>query len=693
MEIVIAKHSGFCVGVKKAVDTAIKLGKNGVYVLGEIIHNEEVVKSIESRGVKTVNSVDEVPSGATLIIRSHGVGKDVYAALENKNVKIVDCTCGFVAKIHSIVEKYNSLGYSIVIVGEKTHPEVVGTNGWCENKAVIVGDENDLEKVYSLEKVCLVSQTTYSNEKFNKILSILQNNFNKTLEIFPTICYTTKERQDEAEILSQNCDAMIVIGGKHSSNTRKLYDICAAHCKDVFLISTPVELEIHNIKRFKKVGIVSGASTPYEQSVEVFTKMSTEVKVSNEMEEAVAKMDEQPKFKKGQKIKATISSATDEGLALYIVGTKKEILLPKDEINCEVYNKDDYAAKLGDEIEVMIVALNPVQLSEKAIAKQLEEEETVAKIKDGQEFTVTVDGFNKGGLTAKLGSYSVFIPSSQIRVGFVKDLEKYVGKTLTVKATQVESEARRKNIVASARVLIEAERAEKARIKEEKEAAFFANINEGDVVKGTVVRFAQFGAFVDVNGFDCLAHISDLSWGNVKSPAEVLELNKEYEFKVLKCDKEQKKVSIGYKQLQPRPWDLVADKYIVGDVITGKVVRVVNFGVFVEVEPGIDGLVHVSQISHEWLEDPKAALTVGQEVEAKIIGIDFEKEKMTLSIKAMTPAPERQPRKDKKEESEGEEKPAKARKPRKERTVDPDEVTEWNESEGGVSIAELLNNN
>ena len=184
-----------------------------------------------------------------------------------------------------------------------------------------------------------------------------------------------------------------------------------------------------------------------------------------------------------------------------------------------------------------------------------------------------------------------------------------------------------------------------------------------------------------------------MSWGNVKSPAEVLELNKEYEFKVLKCDKEQKKVSIGYKQLQPRPWDLVADKYIVGDVITGKVVRVVNFGVFVEVEPGIDGLVHVSQISHEWLEDPKAALTVGQEVEAKIIGIDFEKEKMTLSIKAMTPAPERQPRKDKKEESEGEEKPAKARKPRKERTVDPDEVTEWNESEGGVSIAELLNNN
>lgn len=421
-------------------------------------------------------------------------------------------------------------------------------------------------------------------------------------------------------------------------------------------------------------------------------EQNTEVKSSNVMEEAMSAFaDNQPKFRVGQKVVATISAASDDGLALYINNTKKEIMLAKDEVDCENYNKADYAAKVGEEIEVMIVELNPVKLSEKAIKTLKEEEEMIAKIADGEIFTVVCTGSNKGGLTAKLGSYDVFVPSSQIRIGFVKELDKYVGKQLRLKAEKVENQGRRKQIVGSQRVILEAEKAERDAAKAKKEEEFFSAINEGDVVTGTVVRFAAFGAFVDVNGFDCLAHISDLSWTNAKTPADVLEIGKEYEFKVLKCDKETKKVSLGYKQLQPKPWQLAGDKYAIGETIKGKVVRIVSFGAFVEVEKGIDGLVHVSQISHEWLENPTSVLKAGDEVEAKIIDMDVEKEKMTLSIKALTPAPEgvSRPRRDRKDDSEGED--GKSR--RRERPVaNDDEPREWKEGGvGGISLGDLLN--
>ncbi|MBR2385588.1 MAG: S1 RNA-binding domain-containing protein, partial [Clostridia bacterium] len=484
-----------------------------------------------------------------------------------------------------------------------------------------------------------------------------------------------------------------VVGGKNSSNTKKLMRICQGNCENVYFISNPDELDYKKLINFKKVGIVAGASTPNEQSMEVFLNMeSTEVK-SSVMEEALSAIDEQ-KFRRGQRITATISAANDDGLALYVNNTKKEIILPKDEIDCESYDKAVYAAKVGDEIEVMIVGLNPVVLSEKAIKAQKEEDEVVAKIRDGEVFTVTVTGSNKGGLVAKLGSYDVFIPSSQIRIGFVKDLEKYVGKQLRLKAEKVESNGRRKQIVGSQRVILEAEKAERDAAREAKEEAFFSSINAGDVVTGKVVRFAAFGAFVEVNGFDCLAPLSDLSWTNAKTPAEVLEIGKEYEFKVLKCERETKRVSLGYKQLQPKPWQLAADKYAIGETVKGTVVRIVSFGAFVEIEKGIDGLVHVSQISHEWLENPTSVLKEGDEIEAKILDMDVEKEKMTLSIKALTPAPEgvQKPRREKKEDAqEGEEKTE--RKPRRERKVEAndEEPREWTEGGlGGISLGDLL---
>lgn len=691
MEFIVAKSGGFCHGVQRAVDTAMSIDPSNTYIYGEIIHNPDVVQAIADRGIIQVDDLEQVPPNATLIIRSHGVGKRVYDFCNERQIKVVDCTCVFVRRTQNIVAEQYAKGKTIVVVGEKTHPEVIGINGWCNDSAYVFSSEDEDFSVLKGKSCCVVAQTTYSKEKFEKIIKILKNNDEKTVEVFETICYTTIGRQNEASELSKKCDAVLVIGGLNSSNTNKLYDICAKNCPNVFRLARADDLKYKTIKRFKKVGIVTGASTPNAQTQEVLLKMEkTEAKATS-MEEVVANMDNQPKFKKGQLITATISSADDAGVAVLLPLAKKEIILDKDEVDCEVYNKDDFNAKLGEEIELMVVAVNPVKLSQKQIAKVKEEEAMIAEIQNGKEFEVVCSGFNKGGLTSELGSYTVFVPAREIRSGYVKELDKYVGKKLRLKVIEIKTE-RRKEIIASQRVIIEAERAEKEAARAAKEAEFFANIHVDDVVEGKVERVTAFGAFVSVNGFDCLAHISDLSWTGVKAVTDVLEIGKKYEFKVLKIDEEAKKVSIGYKQLQAQPWDLAAEKYAEGDVIHGKVVRIVPFGAFVEVEKGIDGLVHVSQISHEFLENATTALSIGQEIDAKILKLDCAEKKMTLSIKALEPKPEnleRKPRAPKTEDGEVKEKVRKPRAPKAE-----EEVTEWHDdSVGGVSIADLLSKN
>ncbi len=698
MKVTVAKSSGFCSGVQRAVETAMAVPPDNTYILGEIIHNPVVTAKVESRGIVTVRSVSEVPSGATLILRSHGVGRGVYEECEARKIRVIDCTCKFVSRIQHIVEQLSETDKTIVITGSATHPEVIGLNGWCGGRAVVL-DGPDSPAIASLadKDVAVVSQTTFSEEKFEKIIKNIEKVCKKTVEIFKTICYTTKERQREAAKLSAECDAMIVLGGENSSNTRKLYDICREHCKNVFRFSCADEFDSSKIKNFKNVGIVSGASTPLAQTQEVLFKMdnNTEVKATNEMEEVVAQMDNgQSKLKRGQLVTAIISSATDEGVAVLLPFFKKEILLEKDEIDCEEYKQEDWAAKVGEEIEVMVVnASNPVKLSQKIIAQLKEEESKIAAIEAGEEFDVVCTGFNKGGLTSSMGTYSVFVPAKEIRMSYVKDLDKFVGKKLRLKALEIKKSDRKKEIIASQRVILEEERAAKEAAKAEKEAEFFANVHVGDVVEGKVERVTNFGAFVSVNGFDCLAHISDLSWSGVKNVTDVLEIGKKYEFKVLKVDEANKKVSIGYKQLQPQPWDLVAEKYAEGDVVHGKVVRIVPFGAFVEIENGVDGLVHVSQISHEWLENPTSALTIGEEIDAKILVLDPANKKMTLSIKALLPEPEVTKVHQRRDDDNKSDKP-RNRKPRQPRENREDgEFREWTEGGvGGASIAEMLQN-
>lgn len=420
--------------------------------------------------------------------------------------------------------------------------------------------------------------------------------------------------------------------------------------------------------------------------------IETEGAATNELAEFVAKIDNgQSKFRKGQLITAIISSADDEGVAVLLPFSKKEVVLEKSEIDCEEYRKEDFLAKAGSEIELMVVALNPVKLSQKMIRKVQEEEAMIADIEAGKEFSVICTGFNKGGLTSELGTYAIFVPAKEIRSGYVKELEKYVGKKLRLRALEIKKGDRKKEIIGSQRVIIEEEKAAKKAAEEARIAEFFDSIKVDDVVEGEVKRVTAFGAFVSVGGFDCLAHISDLSWTGVKAVTDVLEIGKKYEFKVLKIDTENKKVSIGYKQLQPQPWDLAVDKYAEGQVIRGKVVRIVPFGAFVEVEKGIDGLVHVSQISHEWLENPTSVLTVGEEVDAKILALDCGAKKMTLSIKALLPEPEVKKVSPKKaEEAAGSDVPKPAKRVRKNKDGE-EEIREWSESSlGGASIADLL---
>lgn len=695
MNVTVAKSSGFCSGVRHAVDTAMHIPPENVYLLGELIHNPSVTQAVRARGVVTVESVEEVPRGATLILRSHGVGRTVYDACERKEIRVVDCTCPFVRRTQEIVRDSAAAGKTVVVIGERRHPEVVGLCGWGEGRVLVVEDENADFGALRRQKAVVVAQTTCSEEKFQKILENIEKVCGETVEIFKTICYTTKERQKEAADLAGKCDAMIVIGGLNSSNTNKLYEICRERCANVFRLADAGDFEFQKIKKFKNVGIVSGASTPHTQTQEVLFKMenNTEVKATNEMEEVVAQMDNgQSKLKKGQLVTAIISSASDEGVAVLLPFFKKEILLEKNEIECEEYKTEDYAAKIGEEIEVMVVsASNPVRLSQKAIAQLKEEEAKIEAISNGEEFDVTCTGFNKGGLTASMGTYAVFVPAKEIRMGYVKELDKYVGKKLRLKALEIKKSERKKEIIASQRVILEEEKAARDAAKAEQEAEFFANIHVGDVVEGKVERATNFGAFVSVNGFDCLAHISDLSWAGTKNVTDVLEIGKRYQFKVLKVDAENKKVSIGYKQLQPQPWDLVADKYKEGDVVHGKVVRLVPFGAFVEVENGVDALVHVSQISHEWLENPTSVLSIGEEIDAKILVLDPANKKMNLSIKALLPEPEVTKVRTRRDDDKGERRARKPRQPRENK--EEDEFREWTEGGvGGASIAEMLQN-
>lgn len=637
LKITVAVNAGFCFGVKNAIDTALKHSADeNCYLLGDIIHNKTVVEKLESGGLKRIDDIAELPalkSGekGSVIIRSHGADKATYEKLAALGYDVIDATCPFVVKIHEIVKKHYEAGAHIVIIGQKDHPEVVATNGWCDNTASIVDDESELKALEKFDELCFVCQTTYDAKKFKELSEKIHKIKVKTVEIFDTICYTTCERQSEAVQLAENCDVVLVVGDRSSSNTNKLYDLCLSKNGNTHFISSMCELEKIKFPRSGVVGIVAGASTPTESIMEVKTYMSQEFgKASNEeFLDAVNKGT--VTIREGKTISGTVISADADGIHVN-VGGKIDGFIDKTEACDEgEYKPEDYP--VGMEIVAIVTkkrddALGCVMLSKRRADQMRKSDEEVDQIRHGETFEIVVKKDIKGGLIGSLGTYRVFVPASQIRLKFVPDLKKFVGKTLRLRALDIDDVGRK--IVASQRVILQEEKEE----RDKKAEIFWENVHPDVVVEGEVKRISSYGAFVSVDGIDCLAHIDHLSYSHIDSPDEVLEIGKTYEFLVLKTDREKQRVSLGYRELQPHPFDKCMENHPVGSVVTGKVISVLPYGAFVEIEPGVEGLVHVSEAGAGYVKDINEVLHAGDEVTVKIMAYDEAHRKTTLSIKA-----------------------------------------------------------
>ncbi len=683
MKIILAKNSGFCFGVRSAVELAEKNAGPKTYTYGNIIHNERVLTALAEKGIKSTEDLSVLEPSSTVIIRSHGAKKSVYDYLRERGHTIVDATCPFVKKIHDIVKEHYEKGFQIVIIGASDHPEVVGINGWCNDSAIIIDEKSDVESLADYEKLCFVTQTTFSTEKYSQILKKIQTYCLKTVEIFDTICYTTVGRQNEAKKLASVCDKVLVLGSAGSSNTRKLFDIASSPTCRSYAVTDLTDLIKINFSAADTVGIIAGASTPDELIMEVKEYMEEKNFAEVQNEEFLEAIDKSfVNYKEGKRIEGSVITADEKGITLKI-GGKNDGFIPANEVNLDgSYDPAAYAE--GDKLEVRIGKKDQetglILLSKKAIDEIKEADKVVDTIRNGENFEIKIDKEVKMGLTAKLGTYSIFIPASQVEERFVRDLKKYVGKKLVVTALEIDDNKHK--IVASHRKVAETER-------KAKEDIFWANVVPNMIVSGVVKRTTAFGAFVSVDGFDCLAHIVDLSWTHIKNVEEVLTVGESYEFVVLSADREKNRVSLGYKQLQPHPFVACMEKHPVGSTLKGKVVSVVPFGVFVEVEPHIEGLVHVSEVAHSFVKDIKEAINVGDEVEVKVLNYDEEKRNINLSIKACLPEEVKEEKKE--EVKETEEK--KARKPRKvKESAEPQEEKEWSEDVSNNPFADLLKN-
>ena len=630
----VAESAGFCFGVKRAIEMAYEaIGvEPKLYSYGQLIHNKTVTDDLASKGLEIVENLDGLTEG-TLLIRSHGVGKALYDEAEAKGLKILDGTCPFVKKIHNIVHDKLAEGLGIIIVGDGTHPEVIGINGWCENAAVILEDEEaaKTKEIPEKEKYAVVVQTTFRQAKLDKILEILQDR-GVNMEVHNTICSATEKRQTEAEELSITVDKMIVIGGKNSSNTQKLVEICAKNCGNTVHIETICDLVLNNFGKDDKIGITAGASTPPAIIKEVVVTMS------EALENAVQNLggSEEATFEQmleeslvtlhtGDVVKGTVIQVVNEEVSVNL-GFKSDGIIARGEFSSDPTVIPSKTVQPGDEIEVFVVRVNDgdgnVMLSRKRIEAQKGIEEIEAAYNDKAVVTGTVTNVVKGGLIAVVNGVNVFIPSSQVSNRFIEDLSVFNGQELEFNIIEVDRVKRR--FIGGRKALVEQEIAAKR-------AALFETIQAGSRVNGTVSRLTDFGAFVDLGGVDGLIHISEMSWGRISNPKEVLKEGQEVEVFVLDVDKEKGKISLSLKDADKNPWKLAAEKYAVGSIVEGKVVRMVPFGAFVELEPGVDGLVHISQIANKHVVKPEDELKVGEIINVKVLEVNPEQKKISLS--------------------------------------------------------------
>ncbi|MBT9773694.1 MAG: bifunctional 4-hydroxy-3-methylbut-2-enyl diphosphate reductase/30S ribosomal protein S1 [Coprococcus sp.] len=626
--VILAKTAGFCFGVRRAVDMAYGLaGKHKVYTYGPIIHNETVVDDLESKGVRVVHSIDEAAGlrGGTMIIRSHGASKNEINLLKQMGFEIVDATCPFVKKIHRIVEDYSGQGYGIVIIGSATHPEVQAISGWCKEPPVIIESVEEAEN-FSPDpdkKLCLVSQTTFNYNKFQLLVEIISKK-GYDIRCLNTICNATEERQSEARDIAGHVDAMIVIGGRQSSNTQKLYDICKNECKNTYYIQTLVDLDLKTFESIGNVGITAGASTPNNIIEEVHTNMS---EMGNEqsfeqMLEASLKT-----IRTGEVVEGTVIDVKEDEIILNI-GYKADGIITRNEYS-NTSNLDlRTVVNVGDTMQAKVLKVNDGEGQVLLTYKRLLAERGNKRIEEAynnkEVLTAKVANVLEGGLSVVVEEARVFIPASLVSDTYEKNLSKYQDQEISFVIT--EFNPRKRRIIGDRKQLILAEKAQKQK-------ELFEKINIGDTVEGRVKNVTDFGAFIDLGGADGLLHISEMSWGRVENPKKVLKVGDT--LKVLIKDIQGEKIALSLKFPETNPWLTAAEKYAVGNVVEGKVARMTDFGAFVELEPGVDALLHVSQISRDHVDKPSDVLSYGQVITAKVVDFNEESQKISLSMKAL----------------------------------------------------------
>lgn len=639
--IKLAANSGFCFGVKSAVDSAVRtasqLEYEGMkkYTWGPIIHNDDVVSDLKKLGVDICGGIEEVDSDSVVIIRSHGVSQKVEENIRQSAGAVVDATCPYVKKIHTLAHEAYAAGKQVVIVGDGSHPEVQGINGWCDDSAVIAASPDDFSKIAEGSKLFVVAQTTLNVNKWNECAAAAEKFF-PDAEIKNTICQATEKRQEACRLLASDSDMMVIVGSKNSSNTRKLYEISSQFCSNTFFVENPEFLPLKEVKKYNRIGVAAGASAPERIIKEVIAHMSEIItNESNEMFDLMEEIEKSLRMpQRGELVKGEVIQVGPREVYVNL-GCKKDGIIPKAEIALEPDQDIESLFKVGDEVEAKVLKTDDgegnILLSRKKVEISEHWDEIIKAYEEKQLIDVKVVREVKGGVIATYKEVSGFIPMSQLNDRYVEKADEFVGKTLTVKVTRVDQ--KRNKAVFSHKAYLAEE-------KNKKVAEIWAGLNVGDTIEGTVMRFTDYGAFVDIGGIDGLLHISEISWGKLKHPQEALEIGQKINVKILSMNEEKGKISLGLKQNTPEPWSVINEKYAVGQVVTGKVVQIKEYGAFVELEPGLDGLVHISEIAAKRVTNIADELTVGQTVSAKILEIDEPKRRISLSIKETLSAEE-----------------------------------------------------
>ena len=643
MKVILAKSAGFCYGVRRAVELAEETARRGepCVMLGSIIHNRDVVDRLAAQGLRAVDRPDQVPEGSGVLIRSHGESRATYEALRARGAKILDATCPNVSRIHQLVAQAEERGRQPVIVGTPDHPEVLAIAGWCRRPAVVSGEE-ELEKWLSerperrSQPLTFVSQTTSTQKIWNGCVKKAKKECTNA-EFFDTICGATSTRQEEARQLAQQCGLMVVVGDRHSSNTKRLAEICRESCPRVLLIERADELDLGTLPRVDMVGITAGASTPAWIIKEVYDKMSDEIM---EIEKSFAEMLEESikTLNNGDKVTGTVVAVTPTEVQVEL-GIKYPGYIALSELTDDPTAKVEDLVKVGDEIEAIVTQVSDRDCLVKLSKRRLDINKGWEEIEAAKDDETVLEGFvtedNKGGVVVSVKGVRVFVPASQTGLPRETPMSTLLKQKVRLVITEV-NRARRRVVGSISRV----QRAERAAAAEK----VWAEIEEGKHYTGTVKSLTSYGAFVDIGGVDGMVHISELSWSRIKHPSEVVKVGDTVDVYVISFDPEKKKISLGMKDRSQDPWTVFTSTYQVGDTANVRIVKLMTFGAFAEVVPGVDGLIHISQLADHRVEKPGDVVAEGDRVDVKITDVDMENKKISLSIRALLEeAPQEEP--------------------------------------------------